>query len=498
MRATPRPIAVRLCIHNFHAETEREDSGESRPASSLCVSSRPVGSADDVSDYDYDLFVIGAGSGGVRASRMAAATGARVAVAEARHLGGTCVNVGCVPKKLMSYCAHFHEDFADAAGFGWTVGERAFDWTKLIARKNAEIERLNGVYKELLEEAGVELILGRAVFLDAHTVEVAGRRCTARTVLVAVGGAPWVPNFPGSEHVITSDQFFFLDELPRQTLVVGGGYIAVELAGILNGLGSEVVLSYRGDLFLRGFDLDLRRHLRDQMVQKGVALRFGSNVAGVRPARGGGFIVAWADGETSEVDQILYATGRRPLVQGLGLERAGVELTDEGAIRVDALSCTTAPSIYAIGDVTDRLNLTPVALHEAMCLVRTLFHDDPTAPVHRDVASAVFSQPPIGTVGLSEDAARAGGFSVVVFQSEFRPLKHTLSGNPERTLMKLVVDEQTDRVLGVHMVGPDAGEIIQGFAVAVKCGATKDQFDATIGVHPTSAEEFVTMRNPRR
>ena len=456
-----------------------------------------LGSAGDVTEYDYDLFVIGAGSGGVRASRMAAATGARVAVAEARHLGGTCVNVGCVPKKLMSYGAHFHEDFADAAGFGWTVGEQRFDWATLIARKNTEIERLNGIYKKLLEGAGVELLLGRAAFVDAHTVEVAGRRCTAAHVLVAVGGAPWVPDFPGSEHVITSDQFFFLEELPRRALVVGGGYIAVELAGILNGLGSQVTLGYRGDLFLRGFDRDLRGHLRDQMAQKGVALRFGANVTQVEPAAGGGFVVSWADGERSEADQVLYATGRRPLVADLGLERAGVELTEAGAIRVDALSRTTAPSVYAIGDVTDRLNLTPVALHEAMCLVQTLFHSTPTEPVHRDVASAVFSQPPLGTVGLSEEAARAGGFSVAVFQSEFRPLKHTLSGNPERTLMKLVVDEQTDRVLGVHMVGPDAGEIIQGFAVAVKCGATKAQFDATVGVHPTSAEEFVTMRQPK-
>ena len=450
-----------------------------------------------MTNYDYDLFVIGAGSGGVRASRMAAATGAKVAVAEARHLGGTCVNVGCVPKKLMSYAAHCHEEFEDAAGFGWTVPAQAFDWKTLIARKNAEIERLNGIYGKLLEGAGVELILGRASLVDAHTVEVAGRRCTAAHVLVAVGGAPWVPDFPGKEHVITSDQFFFLDELPRRTLVVGGGYIAVELAGILNGLGSEVTLSYRGDLFLRGFDLDLRRHLRDQMAQKGVDLRFVTTVAEVAPADGGGFVVTWGDGACTEADQVLYATGRRPLVEGLGLENAGVELDGKGAIQVDALSRTTAPSVYAIGDVTDRLNLTPVALHEAMCLVQTLFYDNPTEPVHDDVASAVFSQPPMGTVGLSEEAARAAGHAVVVYQSEFRPLKHTLSGNPERTLMKLVVDERTDRVLGVHMVGPDAGEIIQGFAVAVKCGATKAQFDATIGVHPTSAEEFVTMRQPR-
>jgi len=450
-----------------------------------------------VSNYDYDLFVIGAGSGGVRASRMAARTGGRVAVAESRHLGGTCVNVGCVPKKLMSYGSHYHEDFSDAAGFGWSVGEASFDWPTLISRKNAEIERLNGIYGKLLEGAGVDLLLGRATLVDGHTVEVAGKRYSAETIVVAVGGAPWVPDFPGAEHVITSDQFFFLEQLPARTLVVGGGYIAVELAGILHGFGSDVTLSYRGDLFLRGFDLDVRKHLRAAMEQKGVALKFESQVTEVAPAANGGFVVTWADGQQTEADQVLYATGRRPLVADLGLENAGVELDEAGAIRVDAFSKTTCDSVYAIGDVTNRINLTPVALHEAMCLVQTLFHDNPSKPVHENVASAVFSHPPIGTVGLSEQDAIGAGFEVEVYQSEFRPLKHTLSDNAERTLMKLVVDKQSDRVLGVHMVGPEAGEIIQGFAVAVKCGATKAQFDATIGVHPTSAEEFVTMREPR-
>lgn len=447
--------------------------------------------------YDYDLFVIGAGSGGVRASRMAAQTGAKVAVAEAAHLGGTCVNVGCVPKKLMSYGSHFHEDFADAAGFGWSVGEASFDWPTLISRKNAEIERLNGIYGKLLDGAGVELILGRASLVDAHTVTVAGKNYTAKTILIAVGGAPWVPEFPGSEHVITSDQFFHLEQMPKRTLVVGGGYIAVELAGILNGFGSDVTLSYRGDLFLRGFDLDVRKHLRTAMEQKGVKLAFESNVAKVAAADGAGYSVTWSDGSCTEVDQVLYATGRKPLIESLGLENAGVDLNDAGAILVDAFSKTSADSVYAIGDVTNRLNLTPVALHEAMCLVQTLFHDNPSKPVHENVASAVFSHPPIGTVGLSEEQARDAGFAIEVYQSEFRPLKHTLSGNVERTLMKLIVDTKSNRVLGVHMIGPEAGEIIQGFAVAVKCGATKAQFDATIGVHPTSAEEFVTMRQPR-
>ena len=446
-------------------------------------------------NYDYDLFVIGAGSGGVRASRMAAQTGAKVAVAEDRQLGGTCVNVGCVPKKLMSYGSHFHEEFADAAGFGWTVGETHFDWPTLIKRKNAEIERLNGIYGNLLDGAGVELIKGRATIVDAHTVEVAGMQYTAKKLLVAVGGAPWVPTFPGSEHVITSDGFFYLEQMPQKTLVVGGGYIAVELAGILNGFGSDVTLSYRGDLFLRGFDLDVREHLRGAMEQKGVKLKFKSDVREVAKVDGR-FQVTFADGESMEVDQVLYATGRKPLIGGLGLEHAGVELNDKGAIHVDAYSKTTADSVYAIGDVTDRINLTPVALHEGMCLVQTLFHDNPTMPVHDDVASAVFSHPPIGTVGLSEEEARAKGFELDVYRSEFRPLKHTLSDNEERTLMKLIVDKQSDRVLGVHMIGPEAGEIIQGFAIAIKCGATKAQFDATIGVHPTTAEEFVTMRVP--
>ncbi len=450
-----------------------------------------------MSNYDYDLFVIGAGSGGVRASRMAARTGAKVAVAEARHLGGTCVNVGCVPKKLMSYGSHYHEDFADAAGFGWSVGTTSFDWPTLIARKNTEIERLNSIYGKLLNGAGVELMLGRATLVDAHTVAVAGKQHTAKTILVAVGGAPWIPEFPGSEHVINSDQFFFLKQMPRRTLVVGGGYIAVELAGILNGFGSEVTLSYRGELFLRGFDLDIRKHLQSSMEQKGVALKFETNVAKVAPVDSGGYSVTWSNGQCTEHDQVLYATGRRPLIQDLGLENAGVERNDSGAIRVDAFSKTTADSVYAIGDVTDRVNLTPVALHEAMCLVQTLFHDNPTKPVYENVASAVFSHPPIGTVGLSESAAVDAGFTIKVFQSEFRPLKHTLSENVERTLMKLIVDKESDRVLGVHMIGPEAGEIIQGFAVAIKCGATKEQFDATIGIHPTSAEEFVTMREPR-
>ena len=449
----------------------------------------------DMSTYDVDLFVIGAGSGGVRAARMASATGAKVAVAEKKHLGGTCVNVGCVPKKLMSYGSHFHEDFKDAAGFGWTVGASSFDWSALIANKNKEIERLNGIYRKLLENAGVQLLEGHARILDAHSVEVGGRPYSCKNLLIAVGGYPWVPTFPGSEYVITSDDFFYMEDLPKRALVVGGGYIAVELAGILNGFGSDVTLSYRRDLFLRGFDRDLRTSLRDAMIQKGVDLQFESSVERIDRS-GKAFMVTFSHGETLEVDQVLYATGRKPLIDQLGLENTEVKLNANGSICVDAYSRTSVENIYAVGDITDRINLTPVALHEAMCLVQTLYFNNPTKPVHNDVASAVFSHPPVGTVGLSEEEAREAGYDIHVYRSAFRPLKHTLSGNEEKTLMKLVVDKATDRVLGVHMIGAEAGEILQGFAVAIKCGATKAQFDATIGIHPTSAEEFVTMREP--
>lgn len=449
----------------------------------------------DMSTYDVDLFVIGAGSGGVRAARMASAAGAKVAVAEKKHLGGTCVNVGCVPKKLMSYGSHFHEDFKDAAGFGWTVGASSFDWSALIANKNKEIERLNGIYRKLLENAGVQLLEGHARILDAHSVEVGGRSYSCNNLLIAVGGYPWVPTFPGSEYVITSDDFFYMEDLPKRVLVVGGGYIAVELAGILNGFGSDVTLSYRRDLFLRGFDRDLRTSLRDAMIQKGVDLQFESSVERIDRS-GKAFMVTFSHGETLEVDQVLYATGRKPLIDQLGLENTEVKLNGNGSICVDAYSRTSVENIYAVGDVTDRINLTPVALHEAMCLVQTLYFNNPTKPVHNDVASAVFSHPPVGTVGLSEEEAREAGYDIQVYRSAFRPLKHTLSGNEEKTLMKLVVDKAADRVLGVHMIGAEAGEILQGFAVAIKCGATKAQFDATIGIHPTSAEEFVTMREP--
>jgi len=444
---------------------------------------------------DVDLFVIGAGSGGVRASRMSAAAGARVAVAEERYLGGTCVNVGCVPKKLLVYASHFAEDFEDAAGFGWTVGERRFDWPALIAAKDAEILRLNGIYRRLLDDAGVERIEGRARLVDPHTVEVAGRRVTAENILVATGGWPHLPETPGIEHAITSNEIFHVKELPRRAVVVGGGYIAVEFAGILHGMGAHVVQCYRGPLFLRGFDDDVRRHLAEEMRKKRIDLRFETDVVGIEKTDAG-LRVELTSGDFVETDAVLYATGRVPLSADLGLEEAGVEIGPKGEVPVDAYSRTNVPHIWAIGDVTDRVNLTPVAIHEGMAFARTLFGGEATKPDHRDVPSAVFSQPSIGSVGLTETEAREHYGEIDVYRSVFRAMKHTLSGRDEKTLMKLLVDRATDRVVGCHMVGPEAGETVQGLGIALKCGATKAQFDATIGIHPTSAEEFVTMREP--
>jgi len=448
-----------------------------------------------MADFDYDLFTIGAGSGGVRAARMAAAAGARVAVAEERDLGGTCVNVGCIPKKLFVYAAHFREEFEDAAGFGWTVGERTFDWSTLLRNKDREIARLNGIYAKMLDDAGVTRIEGRARLVDTHTVEVAGRRHTAENIVIATGGWPSMPEIPGIEHAISSNEAFHLDRLPERAVIVGGGYIAVEFAGIFHGLGVDVVQLYRGPLFLRGFDDDVRETLAEEMRKKGVDLRFDARVAEI--SRSGESLVAHLDdGRTIETDLILYATGRHPLSGDLGLEEAGVELNEKGAVVVDAYSRTSVENIWALGDVTDRINLTPVAIAEAMAFVKTVYAGEPTRPDHEDVPSAVFSQPALASVGLTEAAARERYANLDIYRSRFRALKHTLSGRDERTLMKLIVDRDSDRVVGCHMVGPDAGEIIQGIAIAVKCRATKAQFDATIGIHPSAAEEFVTMREP--
>jgi glutathione reductase (NADPH) len=452
---------------------------------------------ESMARYDYDLMVIGAGSGGVRAARMSAEYGARVAIVEERYLGGTCVNVGCVPKKLLVYGSHVREELEDAAGFGWSVPPARFDWPTLIANKNAEIARLNGIYEGLLTRAGVRILDGRGVLADAHTVEVAGTAYSAERILVATGSWPFLPDVPGIEHAVTSNEAFFLERLPARVAIGGGGYIAVEFAGIFNGLGSQVTQLYRGPLFLRGFDDDARAFLADEMRKKGIDLRFQTNFARLDKLPGGAIRATLSDGSALETDLVLCAMGRVPNTRGLGLEAAGVRLTESGAVVVDGLFQSSVPSIYALGDVIDRMQLTPVAIAEAMVLARHLYRGGAEPLDYDNIPSAVFSQPPLGTVGLTEAQARARHGAVQVYVSEFRPMKHTLSGRDERTLMKLIVHPETDRVLGCHMVGPDAGEITQGLAIALKCGATKAQFDATVGIHPTAAEEFVTLRTPR-
>ena len=447
--------------------------------------------------YDFDLFVIGAGSGGVRAARFAAGYGARVAVAESRYLGGTCVNVGCVPKKLLVYGAQFADEFEHAEGFGWTPGQASFSWPTLIANKNREIERLNGIYRKLLVGSGVSLLEGHARLLDEHRVEVDGKTYSAERILIATGGWPHIPEIPGHEHAINSNQAFFLEELPRRVLVVGGGYIAVEFASIFNGLGAQTSLLYRGELFLRGFDNSLRTHLHEELGKKGLDVQFNTDIARIDKQADGSLRATLKDGRTLEADCIFYATGRRPMLDNLGLENTSVSLDDKGYIKVDDEYQTSAPSILAIGDVIGRVQLTPVALAEGMAVARRLFKPEEYRKVdYRMIPTAVFSLPNIGTVGLSEEQARETGHEVKIFESRFRPMKLTLTESDERTLMKLVVDAKTDRVLGCHMVGPDAGEIVQGLAVALKAGATKQVFDETIGVHPSAAEEFVTLRTP--
>ena len=452
-----------------------------------------------MSDYDFDLFVIGAGSGGVRASRMAAGFGARVAVAEDRYLGGTCVNVGCVPKKLFAYAAHFAEDIVDAAGFGWDITKPEFTWSRLLENKNQEITRLNGIYHNLLTSAGVTLINGRARLKDAHHVVVGDTTYSAERIVIATGGWPFIPEFPGREHVISSNEAFFIEELPKRTLVVGGGYIAVEFACIFEGLGCESRLLYRGDLFLRGFDMSVREHMAQTLNSKGLELTFNADVERIDKQSDGSLLVSLNNGYTIETDLVLYATGRRPHLEGLGLENTRVTLDKKGFVAVDEHYQTTEPSIYAIGDVTDTLQLTPVALAEGMALARRLYQPEEYVPVdYKDIPTAVFCIPNIATLGLSEEDARAKGHKLRVFESRFRAMRNTLAGRSDQSLMKLVVDKHDDRILGIHMIGPDAGEMLQGLAVAVKAGATKAVFDATLGIHPTAAEEFVTMRTPTR
>lgn len=443
--------------------------------------------------YQYDLFVIGAGSGGVRAARMSAGLGARVAIAEERYLGGTCVNAGCVPKKLFVYASHFAEDLENAKSFGWDIGSTVFDWSTLIKNKNTEIKRLNGVYKKLLNNTGVETIYAPARIIDEHTVEVEGEQFTAERILVATGGWPSIPDIPGKEHVISSNEAFFLESLPEKIIIVGGGYIAVEFAGIFHGLGVETTLLYRGDLFLRGFDQDIREALANEMKKKGINIKFNSNISQIDKTDSQ-LIATLEDGKQLEAGQVMYATGRKPMTNNLGLEKAGIKLDKDNAIKVNEQYQTNVPSIYAIGDVTNRVNLTPVALAEGMILARRFYANENKDVDYENIPTCVFSQPNIATVGLTEEEAREKYSNIDIYKSSFKPMKLSLSDSEEKTFMKLIVDKKTERVVGVHMLGSDAGEIIQGIGIALKAGATKKIFDSTIGIHPTAAEEFVTMR----
>ncbi len=444
-------------------------------------------------DYDYDLFVIGAGSGGVRAARLAAGFGARVAVAEDRYMGGTCVNVGCVPKKLYVYAAEFGKSFKDARNFGWNTETPAFNWATLRDNKKAEISRLNSIYDNLLAEAHVDVIKGHARIVDAHTVAVGERHYAAGKILIATGGWPHIPKFHGSELAISSNEVFDLEQFPERLAIVGGGYIAVEFAGIFNGLGARVTQLYRGPLFLRGFDVDIRAHAAQEIGKTGVDLRFEVNVQSITQSTSG-LQVLLTDGSRIEVDAVLYATGRKANLEGLGLENVNVKIGDAGTIDVDAEYRTSEPSLFALGDVVGRMELTPVALAEGMAFARRQFGGLENAVDYEFIPTAVFCQPNIGSVGFTEDQARARFGRLRVFKSTFKPMKHTISGRDEKTFMKLIVDRASDCVVGAHMMGPDAGEIMQGIAIALRAGATKAVFDTTIGIHPSAAEEFVTMR----
>ena len=452
-----------------------------------------------MADVELDFFVIGGGSGGVRAARIAASLGARVAIAEGSRYGGTCVIRGCVPKKLMVQASHYADDFTDAAGFGWTVKPPSFSWPALVAAKEKEVSRLSKIYQDLLHGSGVTVLNGMAKFIDAHTVEVNGKRFRARHILIATGGKPNRPTsseVPGIEHAITSNEAFDLPQMPKRVLIVGGGYIGVEFAGIFNGLGSEVTLAYRGKQVLRGFDDDVREHLRDEMIKKGIRMLPDSRVTRIERSADGMLHASFADSSIEPLlcDTVMYATGRVPNNEALGLDAAGIMLAQRGGIDVDNACRTSVPHIYAVGDVTGGIALTPVAIRQGAAVANSLFGPHQAAADLSSVPSAVFSQPPIGTVGLSEAAALEKFDAVDIYITRFKPLRHALSGSDERILMKLVVATDSQRVLGAHMVGPDAPEIIQGLAVAVRMGATKADFDATLGIHPTSAEEFMTLR----
>lgn len=454
-------------------------------------------SENSVTTEHYDLIVIGAGSAGVRAARMAAATGIKVAVVERQFLGGTCVNVGCVPKKLFVYASHYGEEFHDAKGFGWQTQPASFDWPTLVSNKNTEIERLNGIYRNLLQNAGVEIIWGSASFVDGQTLAVDDKHLTAEKIIIAVGGKPFVPEFPGSNLVKTSDDMFYLEQLPKRAVVVGGGYIAVEFAGILQGLGVETSLVYRGPQILRTFDADVADFVTAQIKQKGIDVKLNANIEAIEQGANG-LALSYNNGDKQETDLVMYATGRSPAFEALGLDNTKVSLDSSGKVVVDDNFETQEPGVYALGDIIPGPELTPVALAEAMVFVDRHYHNNTDRQMdYSNIATAVFCQPNIGTVGLTEAEAREQfGDALDIYKSDFRHLKHTLSGNEERTFMKLIVNKANDVVIGAHMVGSEAGEILQGLGIAVKAGLTKAQWDATIGIHPTAAEEFVTMRTP--
>ncbi len=451
-----------------------------------------------MSEFDYDLFVIGAGSGGVRAGRMSSSFGARVGMCEDMRVGGTCVMRGCVPKKLLVYGSSFHDEIEDARAYGWSVDPSTvrLDWAHMIDKKDVELERLEGIYHTLLGNAGVELINGRGRLIDAHTVDVDGKTVTAERILIATGGWPSMPDIPGIEHVITSNEALDLKELPRRMIIVGAGYIAVEFAGVFSGVGVEVTEIIRAPNILRGFDEDVRDHLRQEMTKRGVNILSDTTIDGIEKSADG-YTLTLGDGSTLETDLVMYATGRSPKTSDLGLENLGIELDRKSAIVVNEHYQTNVANIYALGDVTDRVNLTPVAIAEGMALAHSLYNNNPRIMDYEFIPSAVFSHPPIGSVGLTEEQARERS-DIDVYVSRFKPMKHTLSGRDEQALMKLIVEQETDRVIGLHLVGPDSPEMAQGFAVAMKAGATKAHFDSTVGIHPTAAEELVTMREKTR
>ena len=450
-----------------------------------------------MTQFDFDLFVIGAGSGGVRAARLAANRGKRVAVAEESRVGGTCVMRGCVPKKLLVYAGQFANGFDDSAGFGWSLSAPPrFDWTQLITAKNTELRRLEGVYRNLLNNSGVTVLDGLAVMADAHTIEMGSMSYTAENILIATGGWPHMPKIPGIEHAITSNEALDLLSLPQRMVIVGGGYIAVEFASIFNSLGVDITQIIRGDAFLRGFDQDVRTTLTGAMIHRGITLVTKTTVTAITKVNNG-YRLSLSDGTSLETDLVMYATGRHPNTAGLGFEQAGIHLRDDGAVVVNDYSRTSLENVYAVGDATERMALTPVALAEAEAVIHTLYDGKATRPDYDFVPTAVFSSPPVATVGLDEAKAVARFDNVHVYLSRFRPMRNTLAGRDERTMMKMLVDPDSDMVLGIHMVGDDAAEIMQGFAVALKCGATKEQIDSTIGIHPSAAEELVTMRTRR-